>query len=109
MEYLKFFCSNKTILVIFAFDTPVRHICKIYKKMFKIGLDIGSTTAKIVVIDENDKIIFSRYRRHNTQMMDVVLSYLNELESIIGNEKVSLNVSGSAGTLRIGSHSEQQH
>ena len=65
--------------------------------MFKIGLDIGSTTAKIVVIDENDKIIFSRYRRHNTQMMDVVLSYLNELESIIGNEKVSLNVSGSVG------------
>ena len=65
--------------------------------MFKIGLDIGSTTAKIVVIDENDKIIFSRYRRHNTQMMDVVLSYLNELESIIGNERVSLNVSGSAG------------
>ena len=65
--------------------------------MFKIGLDIGSTTAKIVVIDENDKIIFSKYRRHNTQMMDVVLSYLNELESIIGNEKVSLNVSGSVG------------
>lgn len=65
--------------------------------MFKIGLNIGSTTAKIVVIDENDKIIFSRYRRHNTQMMDVVLSYLNELESIIGNEKVSLNVSGSVG------------
>ena len=63
--------------------------------MYRIGLDVGSTTAKIVVIDENDKIIFSRYRRHNTQMMDVVLSYLNELESIIGNEKVSLNVSGS--------------
>lgn len=43
----------------FLLSLHLTHLSDIYVKviinMFKIGLDIGSTTAKIVVIDENDK------------------------------------------------------
>ena len=31
---------------------------------YRLGLDIGSTTIKIVLIDDNDQILFERYRRH---------------------------------------------
>ena len=33
-------------------------------QLLHAGLDIGSTTAKVVVLDEYDRIIFSRYSRH---------------------------------------------
>ena len=31
---------------------------------YKMGIDIGSTTVKVVLADEDNKIAFSRYRRH---------------------------------------------
>lgn len=65
--------------------------------MYRIGLDIGSTTAKIVVIDGDNNIIFRKYERHNAQMSSVVISFLNDLKSIIGDEEVCLKVSGSIG------------
>ena len=65
--------------------------------MYRIGLDIGSTTAKIVAIDENDNIIYNKYERHNAQMLNVVLSFLNELKSIIGDDDIIFKVSGSIG------------
>ena len=33
-------------------------------KTYKMGLDVGSTTIKVVVMDENDNIIYKEYRRH---------------------------------------------
>ena len=34
----------------------------------RLGLDIGSTTVKMVVLDPHEKILLSRYRRHNSDM-----------------------------------------
>ena len=38
-------------------------------KNFRAGIDIGSTTVKLVILDENDIQVFGQYRRHcaNTQ------------------------------------------
>ena len=33
--------------------------CKLH-----MGIDVGSTTVKVVIIDDNDKILFAEYRRH---------------------------------------------
>ncbi|MED9996139.1 MAG: acyl-CoA dehydratase activase-related protein [Paludibacteraceae bacterium] len=63
--------------------------------MFKIGIDVGSTTAKIVVIDENNNICFSKYRRHNAQIMTVLAGFMAELYNQIGNQQVSLKMTGS--------------
>ena len=35
----------------------------------KLGLDIGSTTIKCVLLDENEKIIYSSYERHFSQII----------------------------------------
>jgi len=65
--------------------------------MYKIGLDIGSTTAKIVVIDDADKMVYSRYERHNAQVEQLVLRYLDELLPIVGDNPCFISVTGSVG------------
>ena len=65
--------------------------------MIRIGLDIGSTTAKIVALNENNQRIYYKYKRHNAQVRDVVLSFLEELVSLCEGESVSLRVTGSVG------------
>jgi activator of 2-hydroxyglutaryl-CoA dehydratase len=34
------------------------------KESFRLGIDIGSTTVKIVVLNENNEFVFSDYKRH---------------------------------------------
>lgn len=65
--------------------------------MLRLGLDIGSTTAKLVAIDEDGKVCFARYGRHNAQMDEVMLSFLAELLEEVGDVEGSLRVTGSVG------------
>lgn len=66
--------------------------------MKKIGLDVGSTTIKCVVLDENNKIIYSDYKRHYSHIKDNILSKLNELlDKKIVEDECYLAISGSAG------------
>ena len=66
--------------------------------MLRLGLDVGSTTIKCVVMDENDHIIYKDYKRHYSHIKDNIISKLKELreQNIIG-DKIKLAISGSAG------------
>lgn len=64
--------------------------------MKRIGLDIGSTTLKCVVLDENNNIIYTTYRRHFSRISKLASEILAEINSKF-NEKMSVAVSGSAG------------
>ncbi len=64
----------------------------------KIGLDIGSTTIKCVVLNDNNKIIHKSYQRHYSQITQNIIDILNDLSNTIPNIKTSLiAISGSAG------------
>lgn len=65
--------------------------------MKRVGLDIGSTTVKCVVIDEEEKILFSSYERHKAHIQKTSSRLLSEIASRFDNEKMLLSVSGSAG------------
>lgn len=39
--------------------------------MKKIGLDVGSTTIKCVVLDDNNEIIYSNYERHMSRIVEM--------------------------------------
>lgn len=67
------------------------------KNLIYAGIDLGSTTAKIAVIDHNQKLIFSRYKRHNTKVKETVTELLNEAENQLGDINVSIKLTGSAG------------
>lgn len=66
--------------------------------MLKIGLDVGSTTIKCVVLDENKKIIYSDYKRHYSHIKDNIVSKLKELKELgLLQEDAYVSISGSAG------------
>ncbi len=64
----------------------------------KIGLDIGSTTIKCVVLDENNKFIYSTYERHYSQITQKIGEILKRIRlNVKGADKACIALSGSAG------------
>lgn len=62
-----------------------------------LGIDIGSTTTKSVLI-KNGEIIYSKYQRHFSQVRQTTLQMLKDMENEIGDVgTVRVTVSGSAG------------
>lgn len=64
---------------------------------YRIGLDVGSTTAKVVVLNGKGKTVYSHYQRHNAQVNQLVTRYFNEIMQQLGVADVSLTVTGSIG------------
>ena len=64
----------------------------------RIGLDVGSTTLKCVVLDDNDQIVYSDYQRHFSQITTKTVGMLEDIMNKLPDEKeMSLCISGSAG------------
>ena len=63
----------------------------------RIGLDIGSTTIKCVVLDAGGNIVFSRYQRHKSQIAQLAEVLLHTIQAEFPGEKFTLGISGSAG------------
>lgn len=63
----------------------------------KTGIDIGSTTAKLVILDDENTIIFSEYRRHNTDVIPTILDMLEKSKSICGSNEMTVSITGTAG------------
>lgn len=64
----------------------------------KIGLDIGSTTIKCVVLNENKEIIYRSYQRHYSQITQKTAQLLQEIRRAVpGCRLAELALSGSAG------------
>ena len=61
-----------------------------------LGIDIGSTTAKVVLRRGND-ILFEKYERHLSAVREKTVELLKQVEKISGNEKAAVAISGSAG------------
>lgn len=64
----------------------------------QIGLDIGSTTVKIAVLDDAGKLLFAKYERHYSQIAAKINQLLDELHKELPDLKTAqLAISGSAG------------
>ncbi len=64
---------------------------------YRIGLDVGSTTAKMVVTDQNANVVWWRYERHNAQVKDVLRRYFEDVRRMLGDAQVTIGVTGSVG------------
>ena len=64
-----------------------------------MGIDVGSTTVKIVVLDDKNNIKYSEYRRHYSDIKSTVMTLFNEVRAIIGNSEFSVIITGSGGLL----------
>jgi predicted CoA-substrate-specific enzyme activase len=65
--------------------------------VFNIGIDVGSTTVKVVVLDESKNIVFKEYKRHLSDIKNAVTEVLNDTHKIIGDKNVSIVITGSGG------------
>ncbi len=64
--------------------------------MKTLGIDIGSTTAKLVLRD-GERVIYEKYERHFSQVRQKTLDMLSQMTGISPDEEVSVAISGSAG------------
>ena len=65
--------------------------------MRKIGIDVGSTTVKVVALDEQGSVCFSRYKRHHARAREVVADMLGELLQEQGDVEACACITGSVG------------
>ncbi|MGB9736154.1 MAG: BadF/BadG/BcrA/BcrD ATPase family protein [bacterium] len=67
------------------------------KSDYFVGLDIGSTTVKGVVMDHDQNILYSSYQRHEARQIETVIEFLNRIQERFGTKNISLFLTGSGG------------
>ena len=73
------------------------------KKEFRLGVDIGSTTVKIAVIDDDNRLLFADYERHFANIQETLASLLKKCREQLGELTLRPSITGSGG-LTLSSH-----
>ena len=68
---------------------------------YRAGIDIGSTTVKLVLLDDDNKIIFGAYRRHGARTQETLRELLLEAGKTLGDCTLRIKVTGS-GAINFG-------
>ncbi len=64
---------------------------------YSLGIDVGSTTAKAVLIDADGKILYETYERHFSKVLEKCRELFEKAYEITGDCEISFALSGSAG------------
>ena len=64
-------------------------------KNYLVGLDIGSTTVKIAVIDDKEKIVYKEYRRHYSDIKKTVNEIIKNSSKVLKDSMIKINITGS--------------
>lgn len=67
------------------------------KNYYSLGIDIGSTTVKIAILDENNNILFSDYKRHYANIQETLTEILKLARTELGDVMLSPMITGSGG------------
>ncbi len=62
---------------------------------YRAGMDIGSTTVKLVVLDENDQLLYGNYRRHQAHTRQTLENLLREARQVTGPCRLRVQLTGS--------------
>ena len=75
------------------------------KSLHKLGIDIGSTTVKVAVLDGQDNLLFSDYERHFANIQETLTSLIQKAFDQLGELPVAPMITGSGG-LTLAKHLE---
>jgi predicted CoA-substrate-specific enzyme activase len=81
------------------------------KRLLHLGLDVGSTTVKLVVLDDNDKAVYSKYQRHFSDIRSTIFQLVDETCGMFSEDDVTVTLTGSGGisvAQWLGLHFEQE-
>lgn len=63
----------------------------------RIGIDVGSTTLKVVVLNSQNEIVYKVYRRHKADFNTLFIEELNHVMSRFPDSRFTIAITGSAG------------
>ena len=72
---------------------------------YTLGIDIGSTTVKIAILDENEKLLFADYERHFANIQETLADLLEKAHGQLGEMDLCPVITGSGG-LTLANHLE---
>lgn len=64
---------------------------------YKLGIDIGSTTLKICLLDKNNRLNHCDYRRHNASPEQTAIAALERMKEKVGDCQMAVRMTGSVG------------
>ena len=64
-------------------------------KQYKAGIDVGSTTVKLVVLDEDGRPLYQEYRRHRAHTQETLAKLLREARKLTGECELLVKITGS--------------
>ncbi|MBP5317837.1 MAG: 2-hydroxyglutaryl-CoA dehydratase, partial [Paludibacteraceae bacterium] len=67
------------------------------RNTYRLGIDIGSTTLKVVVLDASGQRLFSDYRRHNANIRQTGFEMVRQLYNQLGECELQIAITGSVG------------
>ena len=67
------------------------------QKTYHVGLDVGSTTVKVAVLDESGTLCHKKYQRHYSDVKKTIGEVLTETVELFPEDKLTLMVTGSGG------------
>lgn len=76
------------------YSFSLKDMSKLY---YTLGIDIGSTTVKIAIIDKENQVIFSDYQRHFANIQETLGNILQEAHRQLGNIEFAPMITGSGG------------
>ena len=65
----------------------------------RLGIDVGSTTVKLAVIDEGNNLVYANYERHHTDVRATAKELFARAEKVIGDTPMRVSITGSGGML----------
>lgn len=69
----------------------------IMRKLLHLGLDVGSTTVKLVILDKNAHILYSRYQRHFSDIRKTIYELVSNAYENFHKEDITIMATGSGG------------
>ena len=70
---------------------------KVILMSLRVGIDIGSTTVKVVVLSEQNKLLFRSYERHFSKTRERALETLSSIRGMLAGQDIKTTITGSAG------------
>ena len=70
-------------------------------KTYRAGIDIGSTTVKLVVLDDNNEIIYGKYRRHQANTQSTLAELMKDARETLEDCRLKIKITGS-GSINLG-------
>ncbi len=70
-------------------------------KHFRAGIDVGSTTVKLVLLDEQNHMVYGDYRRHGARVQPSLAELLRDAKAATGDATLTVRITGS-GSINLG-------